>query len=213
MGPNKIWLELVDQVCVMGAAEPMARLRADIERYKAFEDAVKWTIIISQQNPVTYLSNILQEFSATRFHTRSAEKLVSLLQSPRVFQDGKLLLLEELSHHNDGLHTRDELIQRCPIFKLKSASDFMISVGLSHDVIALDKRIVGIFQKYFDYNLNSNQIQANRNYYLSLETTLREFCQKKHISLAFLDRLLFNFTNVSAIELVLKYPKFTDRIT
>ena len=47
---------------------------------------------------------------------------------------------------------REALLANCPIFKLKSASDFMISSGLCYDVVALDTRVVGVLQRYFGFN-------------------------------------------------------------
>ena len=82
----------------------------------------------------------------------------------------------------------------------------LIAVGLSHDVIALDTRVTGVLQKHFGYNVTPGRIQSNRDLYLSLEATLREFCYEQGVSLALLDRLLFKFNVLSAIELVVKYP-------
>ena len=134
-----------------------------------------------------------------------------MLKSSEVFQRGEPILLRGLSHKGDTIQTRDELIRRNPIFRLKSTSDFMIAVGLSHDVIALDTRVVGVFQKHFGYNVSPGRIQSNRDLYLSLEATLREFCREQGVSLALLDRLLFKFSVLSAIELVVKYPELTHR--
>jgi len=133
--------------------------------------------------------------------------IVSVSQLPGVFQGHDLVLFEGLSHEGNPIQTRGEIIKRCPIFHLKSASDFMINVGLSHDVIALDTRVVGILQKYLGYNLTPQHIQSHRGLYLSLEAALREFCREQNISLALLDRLLFRFSNLGAIELVVRYPE------
>ena len=210
MSANEVWLTLVVQVCVMGSARHIERLTSDTDRYKDFEKKVALSTVASQQNPDIYLTDVLQNFSVTRFHKKSAERLVKVLRSSNTFQGDKVLLLEGLSHKADAIQTRDELIQRCPIFGLKSASDFMISIGLSHDVIALDTRVIGILQKYFDYKLTLGEVQSNRRCYLSLEAGLREVCQEKRVSLALLDRLLFNFSNVNVIELLVKYPEFID---
>lgn len=205
MSADEVWLTLVIQICVMGSARHMERLTNHAERYKNFEEAIALSTVVSQQNPAAYLSKVLKEFSATRFHQKSANRLVTVLSSSKPFKEDKVLLFDGLSHQEDTIATRDELIQRCSIFGLKSASDFMISVGLSHDVIALDTRVIGIFREYFGYNLTPGQIQSNREFYLSLEGELREFCREKQVSLAFLDRLLFKFGNVNAIELMVKY--------
>jgi hypothetical protein len=53
---------------------------------------------------------------------------------------------------------RDALMVRCPVFKVKSASDLMIEMGLSHNVIARDVRLVGALQRYFGYNLSVSRV-------------------------------------------------------
>lgn len=209
MTPEDVWQMLVVQVCVMGSARLIERLYRDTAKRKEFEEVVSLRLISQQQNPVAYLAETLRNFSATRFPQKGAERLVTILQSSSVFRDGNLILFQELSHKDDAIQTRDELIKRCRIFRLKSASDFMISVGLSHDVIALDTRIINILRDHFDYNLTPTQIQSSRRSYLSLEAALREFCREQNVSLALLDRLLFRFSNLGAIELAMRYPELT----
>ena len=211
MTPDESWLVLVEQVCVMGSARHIGRLHANPEKYEEFKKAISLQSLSRQQDPVHYLSKTLRDFSATRFCNKSAEKIASMLKSPEVFQGDELILLQGLSHEGDAIQTRDELIRRNPIFRLKSTSDFMIAVGLSHDVIALDTRVIGVLQKHFGYNVTPGRIQSNWDLYLSLEATLREFCYEQGVSLALLDRLLFKFNVLSAIELVVKYPELTHR--
>lgn len=214
MTPDEVWLVLVEQVCVMGSARHIERLQQKerVEEYEKFKKAVSPESLSHQRDLVGYLSKTLREFSVTRFPNRSSERIASMLKSPEVFQKDELILLRGLSHGGDAIQTRDELIRRNPIFQLKSASDFMISVGLSHDVIALDTRVVGIFQDYFGYNVSAGRIQSNREMYLSLEATLREFCRERGVPLALLDRLLFKFSVLSAVDLVVKYPELARRL-
>lgn len=206
MTANDMWLTLVIQVCVMGSARHMERIEADEMKRADFEKAVSRQMM-NRPDPLPYLAETLRSFSATRFPQRSAERLLSVLLSPSVFHGEEIVLLEGLSHEDDAIQTRDTLVARCPIFRLKSASDFMISVGLSRDVIALDTRIVGILNQHFGYNLTADQIQSHRGRYISLEAALREFCRGVGFSLALLDRLLFRFANLGAIELIVKHPE------
>jgi len=212
MSADEVWLTLVEQASVMGSARPIERLASDCGKYRKFKEAVSLSAVTSQPNPTTYVSQTLKEFSATRFYRRAADKLVAILGSPNVFKGGRFLLLEGLSHKDDATQTRNDLIRRCPIFHLKSASDFMIGVGLSHDVIALDTRIIGIFRDHFGYNLTVNQIQSNPKYYFSLEAALGEICHEESIPLALIDRLLSNFSNLSIIELAVRRPGLIDRL-
>lgn len=211
MAPEEVWLVLVEQVCVMGSARRIERLHKDPERYEGFKKAVAMESLSRQQDPVDYLAKTLRKFSVTRFYNKGSEKITSMLKSPEVFHKAELVLLQRLSHEANATQTRDELIRRNPIFQLKSTSDFMICVGLSHDVIALDTRVVGVFQEHFGYKVSPGRIQSDREMYLSLEATLREFCREQGVSLALLDRLLFNFSALSAIGLGVKYPELVRR--
>jgi thermostable 8-oxoguanine DNA glycosylase len=213
MTPDKLWMRLVVQVCVMGSANHIERLQSNARLHDEFEYAVSLNLVSHQRDPVSYLAENFRKFSATRFPKKGAKYLVSVLQSPTVFQNGKISLFEGLSHEANATQVRDELIKRCPIFRLKSASDFMISVGLSHDVIALDTRVVGTLQKYLSYNMTPARVQSHRRLYFSLEAALREFCQEQSISLALLDRILFRFSNMRAIELIVKYPEIALNAT
>lgn len=204
---DDVWLALVGQVCVMGSAGHMERLGRNDAKHEKFKDAVSLQVVGPQPDPVSYLEETLRSFSATRFPKKGAERIVSVVQSPGIFQGNDLVLFEGLSHEGNAIQTRDEIIKRCPTFRLKSASDFMIFVGLSHDVIALDTRVVGILQQYLGYNLTPERIQSHRGLYFSLEAALREFCHEQDICLALLDRLLFRFSNLGAIEMVIKYPE------
>lgn len=209
---HDVWVSLVGQVCVMGAAGPWERLHASPAVAARFREATSLDVIGRQENPTAYLAETLRSYSATRFHNTAAERLVSLLNAPGVFLDGALVLFEGLSHTDSAIETRDQLIKRCPVFGLKSASDFMIGVGLSHDVIALDTRILGILRKYLGYNLTLSHIQGHRQRYLSVEATLREVCDQQGVSLALLDRLLFRLGNLGAMEIAVKYPELCDTL-
>ncbi len=195
MTPNQVWLTLVGEVCVRGSARHMERLRSDPSRRAEFEGAVSLKAMNHERNVVSYLTNTFRDFCATRFPKRGAEYLATLLRFPAVFHKDRLVLFNQLSHKASAVQTRDELIKRCPIFRLKSASDFMISVGLS------------TLQKHLSYNLTPARIQSQRGLYLSLEVALRDFCNEQNISLALLNRILFKFSNMGAIDLIVKYPE------
>ena len=78
--------------------------------------------------------------------------------------------------------------------------------GLSHDVIALDVRVVGALRRYCGYNLTAAQVQARRDVYLSVEDALRQVCREARAPLALLDRVLFQFSGMSAVEFALTCP-------
>jgi thermostable 8-oxoguanine DNA glycosylase len=130
--------------------------------------------------------------------------LDTILATNTAFDHGKQVLLHGLSHNDNTDKTRETIMARSGIFGRKSASDFMISVGLSRDVIALDTRIVGVLRKSCGFKLSTGRIQASNSLYRRLESELRAVCQKCRTSLAQLDRLLFKYSNMSALDWVLK---------
>lgn len=207
MGREEVWQHLVSQVCVMGSARHMERLQTDLGVKKDFEKAISLRTTERQKRPKNYIRNVLKKYAATRFPDRSAKSLKSLLKTNTVFDGRGVTLFRGLSHKDNPIRLRHELTQRCPIFRLKSASDFMIEVGLSHDVIALDTRVVGVLQKYFGYNMSPSQIQGSERLYNSLEEAFRQICSRHGFSLAILDRVLFRYSVVSAFELMVTHPE------
>jgi thermostable 8-oxoguanine DNA glycosylase len=206
---DELWFILVVQFCVIGSAERIGRIENNPDEYEEFKKAVSFSVVTNQQDRLSYLSKTLSK--ATRFYNKRANDLLAILNSSTVFRNGKVVLFDGLSRTNDVNLTRDEIVKRCPGFNLKSASDFMISVGLSHNVIALDTRVVGFLRKYFNYNVEAGYIQGNRGYYFSLEAALREYCQEKGISLALLDRVIFNFSGLNLLGFLIENPTFPQK--
>lgn len=197
---DAIWRVLVGQVCVMGSARLMERL--DATQRTEFEDATSLRIVKKETNRERYLARVLRHFSATRFPEKAARKLEHLLAAKTAFSKGKLF--SDLSHDEKFPgKTREKLMERCAMFGLKSASDFMISVGLSHNVVALDTRVVGVLRKWCNFTYPIGRIQSSPRRYASLEAELRALCEKSNTSLAVLDRLLFKFSSMSAVDWVL----------
>lgn len=110
---------------------------------------------------------------------------------------------------NDENAIRDELLERTKgFFKMKSISDLMIEIGLARNFIALDTRIVGLFNKYFKLNAKVDKIQSNERLYRTIEEKLQSVCKEIGIELSLLDRMLFRFANKSAIEYILEFECF-----
>ncbi|KAF7961415.1 hypothetical protein AWV80_00215 [Cupriavidus sp. UYMU48A] len=108
-----------------------------------------------------YLAGILGSYKATRFPKKSAETLGKMRATPTIVRKGEVVLLNGLSAKMTRDEIRDSLIERCRFFKMKSASDFMISTGLSDDVIALDVRLVGVLRQYLGYERSAAQVQSS----------------------------------------------------
>lgn len=205
MGHAEVWLKLVGQVCVMGSSRGMAAINADRRTRTQFAKAASLRSWSASSYRVSALAKVLKDFKATRFATRAAGLLREVAKSPEVVRNDRCVLLRHLSHDQDVERIRRTLMDRCPIFKLKSASDFMINVGLSQDVIALDLRVVGTLEEHFGFNLSASQVQARERIYLSVEETLRAVCREAGVTLGVLDRCIFQFGGMSALDFALRH--------
>lgn len=193
MSREDLWFELVVSVCVRGSARGIENLGANKPQFKRQLSVTK---VMAQRKRRSYIERVLKSFKATRFPRKSAEMLARLLNS-------SLLKKKDLDGNHDVNDLREAIIEksnRC--FRLKTASNFMISVGLSRDLIALDSRIIGMLTKHFDYTLNGEaaepaKIQGNKALYLSIENELRKVTKRTGESLALLDRVLFGFDRYS----------------
>lgn len=203
---DDLWHRLVSQVCVMGGARGIEELvrAANADDFVAFKEATslrKWSKVGFDEK---YMAEVLRKASACRFPAKTAKKLREMVVTPTIVQGTRVVLLKGLSASMPREKLRTALMTRCPRFRLKSASDFMISTHLSQDVIALDTRIVGVFRDHLAFPLTASQVQGNDAVYLSVESALRTVCEKAGITLARLDRLLFQLAGVSVIEFFFK---------
>jgi len=203
MRSSDVWLKIVGQVCVMGSSRGMAAINADPKTRKGFAKAASLRSWSTANYRVSALAKVLKEFKATRFASRSARLLRKVAKSPDVARNDCCVLLRRLSHDQDMEEVRRTLIDRCSIFKLKSASDFMINVGLSHDVVALDVRVVGTLRKHLGFNLDASKVQGRERVYLSVEDALRQVCLEAGTTLAVLDKAIFQFGGMSALDFAL----------
>jgi len=204
LGQARVWECIVSQVCVSGSALGMERLTAEPERFKEFKQATSLPALALGSFRASHLAAVLRRFKATRFHNQAAKRLLKVIRTPTVVQGDRCVLMGQVPRTDDYRTIREALLASCPIFKLKSASDFMISTGLCHDVVALDTRVVGVLQRNFGFNLEAAVVQGRPELYLSVEQALREVCDEAGESLARLDRILFQFSGGSTLEFVVE---------
>lgn len=205
MDSNKIWLRLVAQVCVSGASRHISRLMDDEREWAKFARAVSLRRVL-RRGGARYLAKTLEAFGATRFPTRAATKLTAILREPDVFRRTRCILPEDLGTR-DAREIRNELQRRCPQFGMKSASDFMINVGLSRDVVALDIRVVGVLGNYFGLKTKVGEIQRRPELYEAIEDELRRACRRHRAELGVLDRVIFQMTGKTALEFEIEWVK------
>ena len=206
MSSAELWYRLVSQVCALGTAAGMAALAQDVPRQRAFERATSLGALARQPRPARYLEQTLRAFKATRAPKHAAGLLSELAGSPQAVRGRRVVLLEGLSHKSDPNQIREQLIARCPFLALDSASDLMTALGLSHDVVALDRHVVGALRRFFGYNLTAEQVLARPEIYLSVEAALRKLCHGADSSAAVLDRALYQFGGMSLLEFAMTQP-------
>lgn len=207
MSNEELWSHVVSQVCVMGSSIPMEKLKLS-DHLPAFDAALSLkALTATPQDRATYIEDQLVRYKATRFKKKAAHRLANAVANPLIVDSTRVVLLDGLPHGNAD-SVREELLKRSVgLFKRKSVSDLMIGVGLSHDVVALDQRVVGILNARLGYNRKFSSLQASRSTYLSVEDCLREVCKEANISLGKLDRMLFNFAGLTAIEYLMDFDQ------
>lgn len=201
---EELWARLVSQVCVMGSALPMEKLLKS-GKQSAFEGALSLKTLTKVSAPSTYIETQLATFKATRFKKKAALRLSAALANPNIVSGRRVVLLDKLPQGNGNIVREELLLRTASLFKRKSVSDLMITVGISHDVIALDQRVVGLLNARLNYNRKFSYLQTNTAAYLSVEDCLRGVCEEAKISLGELDRMLFNFAGLSAAEYLMEY--------
>lgn len=204
LSDEELWNHIISQVCVMGSAVPMEKLHSAGNR-RAFELALSLSTLSTKQNKFAYIESQLKKFKATRFRNRAARRLAAALANPSIVKGTRVVLLEDLPRGDPGA-IREEILRRSEsLFKRKSVSDLMISVGISHDVVALDQRVVGMLNTHLGYNRKFSSLQASRKIYLSVENCLRGVCKEANVTLGTLDRMLFGFAGLTAMEYLMGY--------
>lgn len=197
---DKWWHLLVGQVAVMGGSRGLENARKDPK----FDQAMRLESCVAAPDPAKYIADVLHEFGATRFWQKAADKLSAAVRNGRIVRGGRVVLCEGLTHKSPRDAVRATLTSHPALFKLKSASDFMIGAGLSHDVIAFDARVVGLLNETFDLNASAGRVQSNSALYFALEDQLRRVCDEVGSRLATLDRAIYQFRGKPEMKKVLK---------
>ncbi len=207
MSSEDIWEDLLGQFCVMGSARPIEKLQANTQRYNEFlkklsvETLTKMTLARKE-----YIAKQLKEYKATRFHNKTAERINNCLENEEIVKYGKIVFLENLKKQEmpEEDTMRDILLRRLPFFKMKSISDFMITIGAARGFIAFDTRVVGLLNEHFELNVELEEIQYDEVLYKAIERKLGDVCGELGIELSLLDRMLFEFSGISAIKYMLE---------
>lgn len=206
MSQDELWLSLVLQFCVVSGKRMAEDLRSDEKKLHEFGKKLNFSYLLSLKNDRRkYIADVLKSYKATSFYNKQAERIEDVLNSPKVIYLNKLVLLKDIDHEKQShKEIRDLLMRRVPHFKLKSASDFMIENGLSIDVMAINTRIGEVLNHHFRLNLTNHRIQSSKRIYESVENCLRKGCEKMGVPLAYLSRMLYNYSEKDTVSYILE---------
>ena len=117
--------------------------------------------------------------------------------------NGHFVLLNEIDHEAmEAREIRNHMIYRNPSFNFRTASEFMIDIGLSVDVIGLDMRIISVLQRHLRLKIKDTKFENNKEVYESIENNLRHACEQIGIPLAYLHKML-KFSRKDSISFIL----------
>lgn len=202
LSSDDLWWRVVVQICVRGSARQMEKLEKNPQKLNAAKEALSLANV-SNGNANSVIK-ILREHGMTRFHNKASQIIYELSQNNQTIKKSRVVLLDKLNEFTTVHEQRIELMRRCSAFSLKSASDFMISVGWTDDVIALDTRVVGAFNRCLGFDLSASKVQSNSAIYHAVEDALRIVCRESGSSLAVLDRTIFQLTSKSVVDFFLE---------
>ena len=206
MSEEELWLHLVSKICAVGGAELLYELKKDDEKFREFGDRLSISVLLTKKDlRKEYIAGVLKEYKATRFYNKQAEKIDALLSHPSVIYKGHFVLLDDIDHNKLSYkEIRNLLIARNSYLKLKSASEYMIEVGLSIDVIGLNRPVADVLMNHFGLQVYRYKLQNTKYIYESVEEGLRRGCEQVGIPLAYFDRMLTHFIGKDAISFILE---------
>ncbi|MCW3053022.1 MAG: N-glycosylase/DNA lyase [Chthonomonadales bacterium] len=198
------WFRLVGQICAIGnsraweALEPVQE-RLTIPRIRA-----------EGEQASVYVHGILAELRIRYCSLRSTDSAKAIAIAANAFSpfiadaNGVVCLLDRIQEAvgapgTDGLLTPEQtrlarrlLIREVRFFGPKSASDFLLGLGLADNLLAFDVRLLNLLIDFWDFDPAWRDRVHRLDLYEALETEIVErFCKPLDISPVALDRLLF----------------------
>lgn len=204
MESDDIWAKLVRQACVLGSSREIERIEHDPLKSKRFYDAIRPAALRDAGLIRKQMSRVLSDYQATRFPMRTARSLTEMLDTETIVVGTRVVLLDGLDMERSGDDLRAELRRRCPLLSLRCASDFMIEVGLSHDVIALDTRVLAALRTWFGCEVPTTVVQSRDAVYASIEAALRDACARLDARVGELGRTLAQLSGKTALEFLME---------
>lgn len=196
---EKLWIELVGQICIIGRSVPWDSLKAspDINRISI----VSLSQVYEKEGRgglVRHIHTILAKHgvryvSKNKAKSRKAEQITDAFLNPTVVKNQELILLSKLEGTPDPRHALRTAVKGVG---LKSASDYLIETGFSDDYMALDVRVMTILKKWQKNGLFQDLTISPKSY-IQIEARLRKAASRAGLTLGELDRIIYrNYSNL-----------------
>jgi len=193
-----VWKHIVYQVCVVGSSASYERMinsstAQTALRYNTVSvlDADEQARVINKvlrDHGVRYASANLAKCPKTKALVKNLDFLAGYKGGPTGYVK-KLSLLDE--------NERIEVIMRdLSYIKLKGARDLLAELGLAHNVIALDSRVLGILRS-FGADVPKETPTDVQKYQTIQKALLSQICEPLGLTGVELDRILYwNYQNI-----------------
>ena len=196
----QLWHQFVREFLVRGGARPLERADQDQRQKK---NLVRETSLRALLNPEGRRELRKRLEGKTRFPQKAARAILRGFHNKSVVRRNRFVLLNGLKAHGE-IGLRKQIYCRYPELGWKGTSDFLISSGIARDLVAIDTRILSCLQKHFGAPEEIHRARSDYNLYLGVESALRKVAERNKISLAELDRMIFQASGTSMLDCYVK---------
>ncbi len=209
--PDRLWLELVAQLLVVGGRQPVEEMWRGGRIHALALGTILELAMAERATAEQYVHEVLAA-SGVRYASPSAAApaakavyVVAAACSPSLVRDGVFRLhevllpfLPEPPEWSPAGRERDraarlELIRLVHGFGMKSASDYLNHIGASQNLLAFDSRIQTLLSSRFGLGGEVRRLVSRPGTYEALERPfVEEVCPHLGMSPAVLDELLFD---------------------
>ena len=196
-----VWKHILYQVCVVGGSASYERL----VNSAAAQESLKYDTLVKldADEQARAINTVLRDHgvryaSANITTCPKTRALVKNLNSLASYNGGPTGYLKNLSLLDEN--ERIERVMRdLNYIKLKGARDLLAELGLAHNVIALDSRVLGILRT-FGADVPKETPTDAREYQAIQQALLSQICEPLGLTGVELDRILYwNYQNIRKV--------------
>lgn len=205
--PESAWWRIVGQICAVGSSRSWEALEDPAVRRELSIARIRHEGPLAASHVHRVLSRIgVRYCSPQHASSQKAEAIAANAASAYVADaEGRVHLLAQLEQavgdrgigglwpHAQACGARRVLIRNLQFFGPKSASDFLVGLGVADSLLALDVRLLNLLIDFLGWDPGCRQRVHSLARYEELEQQVVDtFCQPLGIRPAHLDRLLFS---------------------